>query len=156
MGPAQVCNLYRHAKQEAFTIIIKNRRWNMPVIKWQSKENTFKLSTNMGYWPPYRYLIFYNKGKVGKNSKTILQTTNSRVITYKVLYKLGNFYIAVKMQAYIFSTRCQTTHHFVLIEMIFCKLYWKSVSPMEKTLLHPFRTEKRAYLSQYRCFFCYL
>lgn len=69
----------------------------------------------MGYWPPEEHLIFYIKKKAGKNQKQPSKPTNSSVITYKVLYKLGNLYIALNMQACIFSTRCQTTNNFGFI-----------------------------------------
>lgn len=69
----------------------------------------------MAYWPLEGHLIFYIKKKAGKNQTQPSKPANSRVITYKVLYKLGNLYIALNMQAYIFSTRCQTTNNFGFI-----------------------------------------
>lgn len=82
--------------------------------KMTKQRKYLQIVNNHGLLTAKGCLIFYKQEsqKIPQNNPP---NTTSGVITNNILYKLGNFSIALDTQACIFSTRCQTTNNFWFI-----------------------------------------
>lgn len=159
MGPAQVCNLYRHAKQEEFTIIIKNRRWNIPVIKWQSKKPYLQIVNKHGLLTTEGHLIFYIKRKVGKKN----QKQPSKPPTAGSSHTKFSTSLVISILPLIcrLISSPQDAKPLTILLLFKCfffilKIILKVLFTYEKTTNASLQNRKVCILSQYRCFFCYL